>query len=95
MTKARHGGATCVDILGLGKQSGIERLEAARDRGLAIGAHTYGSIQSILNTGLDRRGSDTGRLGQLALDPDTAGPAHAPESAGPAHANVRGPGDYH
>ena len=36
------------------QQYGAERLEAACDRGLDIGARSYGSIQSILKHGLDR-----------------------------------------
>lgn len=33
---------------------GTERLEAACQRGMDIGARTYGSVQSILRNGLDR-----------------------------------------
>ncbi|MEI6560442.1 MAG: IS21 family transposase, partial [Rhodospirillaceae bacterium] len=70
MRERKHpeqGFRTCVGILRLGKQYGTERLEAACERGLAIGARSYASIQSILNTGLDRRSADAGRQGQLAL----------------------------
>ena len=42
-------------ILRLARQYGADRLEAACDRGLDIGARSYGSIQSILKHGLDRR----------------------------------------
>jgi transposase len=55
------------------------RLEAACQRGLTIGARTYGSIASILKTGLDR-----------AFHDETA-----PDTAPLLHANIRGRGYYH
>jgi len=42
-------------ILRLAKQYGNERLEQASQRALAIGAHSYKSVCSILSTGLDQR----------------------------------------
>lgn len=84
MRERKHpeqGFRTCVGILRLAKQYGTDRLEAACERGLEIGARSYGSIQSILKSGLDRQS----RLA-LAADSDTTSPAHA---------NVRGPGYYH
>lgn len=45
----------CSGILRLGRQLGLDRLEAACERGLATGAISYRSIRSILSTGLDRR----------------------------------------
>ena len=50
-----QGYRACLGILRLARQYGTDRLEAACDRGLDIGARSYGSIQSILKHGLDRR----------------------------------------
>jgi len=50
-----QGYRACLGILRLARQYGADRLEAACDRGLDIGARSYGSIQSILKHGLDRR----------------------------------------
>ena len=66
-------------ILQLAKTYGDARLEAACRRGLTIGARTYGSIASILRTGLDRAFHD---------DP-------VPDATPLLHANIRGRGYYH
>jgi transposase len=66
-------------ILQLAKTYGAVRLEAACQRGLTIGARTYGAIASILRTGLDRAFQE---------DP-------APDPAPLLHANIRGRGYYH
>jgi transposase len=50
-----QGYRACLGILRLARQYGAGRLEAACDRGLDIGARSYGSIQSILRHGLDRQ----------------------------------------
>jgi len=50
-----QGYRACLGILRLARQYGPDRLEAACDRGLDIGARSYGSIQSILKHGLDRQ----------------------------------------
>jgi hypothetical protein len=63
----------------LAKTYGEVRLEAACQRGLTIGASTYGSVASILRTGLDR-----------AFHDDTT-----PEAAPVLHANIRGRAYYH
>ena len=47
--------APALGILRLVRPYGAERLEAACQRGLEIGARTYGSIASILKNGLDRQ----------------------------------------
>lgn len=52
-----QGYRACLGILRLARQYGADRLEAACDRGLNIGARSYGSIQSILKHGLDRQGA--------------------------------------
>jgi transposase len=74
-----QGFRACLGILKLAKTYGDVRLEAACQRRLSIGARTYGSIASILKTGLDRAFHD---------DP-------APEAAPLLHANIRGRGYYH
>ena len=68
----------CLGIMQLAKTYGDARLEAACQRGLTIGARTYGSIASILKTGLDR-----------AFHEDAA-----PEATPLLHANIRGRGYY-
>jgi transposase len=70
----------CLGIMRLGKTHGDTRLEAACVRALAIGAHSYRSIESILRRGLDQQ--------ELPLTDATPSPS-------PEHDNVRGPGYYH
>jgi transposase len=74
-----QGYRTCLGILRLARQYGADRLEAACDRGLDIGARSYGSIQSILKHGLDRRPPRPARQGELL----------------PIHPNIRGSRYYH
>jgi transposase len=75
-----QGYRACLGILRLARQYGEPRLEAACDRGLDIGARSYGSIQSILKNGLDRLPRRPSRQGELVL---------------PDHPNIRGPRYYH
>jgi transposase len=75
-----QGYRACLGILRLARQYGAERLEAACDRGLDIGARSYGSIQSILKHGLDRQPRRPSPQRELAL---------------PDHANLRGSRYYH
>ena len=49
-----QGFRACLGILRLVRGYGPERLEAACQRGMDIGARSYGSVQSILRNGLDR-----------------------------------------
>jgi transposase len=49
-----QGFRACLGILRLVKGFGRERVEAACSRALDIGARTYGSVRSILDTGLDQ-----------------------------------------
>jgi transposase len=44
----------CLGVMRLGKNYGVERLEKAAARALAIGALSYQSIESILKRGLDQ-----------------------------------------
>lgn len=74
-----QGYRACIGILRLARQYGAERLEAACDRGLDIGARSYGSIQSILKHGLERHPPRPATQGELLPD----------------HPNIRGPRYYH
>ena len=49
-----QGFRSCLGILSLAHSYGPVRLEAARRRGVVIGAASYRSIASILKTGLDK-----------------------------------------
>ena len=74
-----QGFRACLGILRLAKSYGGERLEAACRRGLDIGATTYGSIASILKSGLDRAYREEGAVEPSPID----------------HTNIRGGGYYH
>ena len=50
-----QGFRACLGIVRLAGPYGAERLEAAADRAIDIGARTYGSVKSILDNHLDRR----------------------------------------
>ena len=69
----------CLGILRLVRGYGPERLEAACQRGMDIGAQTYGSVNSILRNGLDR-----------AYRPEPV-----PDELPVQHENIRGSGYYH
>ena len=64
-----QGYRACIGILRLGRQYGVARLEAACDRGLDIGARSYGSIQSILKHGLDKAAGASCSTGRAAARP--------------------------
>ena len=51
----QQGFRACLGLIRLGKSYGVERLEAACRRALASGATSYGSVASILKSGLDRQ----------------------------------------
>src|SRR5437016_5081334 len=73
-----QGFRSCLGILRLVKTYGIARVEAASQRGNDIGATTYGSIASILKTGLDKAYANP----------------KAPDGPPIRHANIRGRGYY-
>jgi len=50
-----QGFRACLGVVRLARSFGAERLEAAADRAIDIGARTYGSVKSILDNNLDRR----------------------------------------
>ena len=74
-----QGFRACLGILRLARSYGPERLEAACQRGIDIGARSYGSVRSILQNGLDRAFLDA--------EPDRQPP--------PLHGNIRGGGYFH
>jgi transposase len=71
----QQGFRSCVGSMRLGKSSSPERLEAACQRALTLGACSYKSIESILKHGLDRQ--------PLPQQPEV--------TANPPHAHIRGP----
>jgi transposase len=73
-----QGFRACLGIVRLSGSFGAQRLEAAAERALEIGAKTYGSVKSILDNSLDRR-------------PATARPK---ETTPILHTNIRGPRYY-
>jgi len=75
----QHGFRSCLGIMRLGKRYGQDRLEAACQRAMAIGACSYKSIESILKHDLDRQ--------PLPKQAETATPAVH-------HVNVRGANYY-
>lgn len=75
----QQGFRSCLGIMRLGKHYGIARLEGACQRALALGAHRYKSVESILKRGLDREPL----------------PATASSTPAITHDNVRGAGYYH
>ena len=82
LNQRRHpqqGYRACLGILRLGTTYGEDRLEAACDRAIAIGAASYSSLKSILKHGLDKKRTSTPAQTCLPLE----------------HANVRGPDYYH
>ena len=80
-THPEQGFRACLGILRLLRTYGRDRLEAACARGLEIGARSYGSIQSILQHGLDRQ-------------PAPHRPREEDELP-LLHPNIRGSGYYH
>ena len=75
-----QGYRSCLGLMRLARTAGRDRMEAACTRALAIGAHRYRSVASILEKGLDRQPVTSPAQAELAL---------------PDHANVRGPDYYH
>jgi transposase len=73
-----QGFRACLGIVRLAGPHGAERLEAAAERAIDIGARTYGSVKSILDNNLDRRPAR-----QRSTDGTPI-----------LHANIRGPRYY-
>ena len=73
-----QGFRACLGIVRLARSFGADRLEAAADRAIDIGARTYGSVKSILDNKLDRRPAQK----------------RAADGTPILHANIRGPRYY-
>jgi transposase len=73
-----QGYRSCLGVIGLAKEHGTERLDAACERALHMGALSHKSLKSILKSGLDR----------LPL------PIHNVDQTSVPHDNVRGPEYY-
>lgn len=76
----QQGFRSCLGILRLGQRYGSERLDAACRRALSLGASSYKSVRSILETGLDQQGEE-------AIEPAQATPPLV-------HENLRGAAYY-
>jgi transposase len=74
-----QGFRACLGIVRLAGSFGAERLEAAAERAIEIGAKTYGSVKSILDNKLDRKPA----------------PKRAADTAPILHQNIRGSRYYH
>ena len=74
-----QGFRACLGIVRLAGPYGAERVEAAAERAIEIGAKTYGSVKSILDNKLDRRPARK----------------RAADGTPIQHANIRGPRYYH
>jgi len=75
-----QGYRACLGLLNLGREYGEARLEAASALAVQLGSPTRKSVQSILESGRDRRRSKHTEPLELEL---------------PLHGNVRGPDYYH
>lgn len=73
-----QGFRACLGIVRLVRPFGADRVEAAADRAIDIGARTYGSVKSILDNSLDRRPAQK----------------RSPDAAPILHPNIRGPRYY-
>ena len=73
-----QGFRACLGIVRLARPYGAERVEAAAERAIEIGARTYGSVKSILDNKIDRRPAQR----------------RAADGTPILHANIRGPRYY-
>src|ERR1700737_4042772 len=73
-----QGFRACLGVVRLARPYGAERLEAAAERAIDIGARPYGSVKSILDNHLDRRSAQK----------------RATDGTPILHANIRGPRYY-
>jgi transposase len=73
-----QGFRACLGVVRLAGSYGAERLEAAAERAIEIGARTYGSVKSILANNLDRRPLQK----------------HLSDGTPILHSNIRGPRYY-
>jgi transposase len=68
-----QGYRACLGIVRLTKVYGRERVEAACERALTIGARTYGSVKSILEHRMDQRPQAAAADGPVILHPNIRG----------------------
>jgi len=69
-----QGFRSCLGILRLAKSHGADRLEAACERALEIGARSYTSVNSILKNRLDRQRPEPATDGPAITHPNIRGP---------------------
>ena len=75
-THPEQGFRSCIGIIGLAKGYGPERLEAASARALEIGARSYTSVKSILETKRDRRRPEPATDGPAIVHDNIRGPSY-------------------
>jgi transposase len=75
-THPEQGFRSCVGIISLAKSYGPDRLEAASVRALEIGARSYTSVKSILETRRDRRRPETATDGPAIVHDNIRGPSY-------------------
>ena len=77
LRKKRHpeqGFRSCRGIVNLVGRFPRERVEAACERALAIGTHSFSSVKSILDTKLDRKPPDKAAEGPAIAHDNIRGP---------------------
>jgi transposase len=74
-----QGFRSCIGILGLKKRYGVERLDAACGKALALGTRSYSSVAAILKNKQESKTAQQGKSDQPSL----------------LHENIRGSGYYH
>ena len=72
-THPEQGFRSCLGILRLARAHAPDRLEAACQRALEIGARSYSSVNSILTTRLDRRRPEAAADGPAISHPNIRG----------------------
>jgi transposase len=77
-----HGFRSCVGLKSLTRHYPPERIEAACERALVVGARSYTNVESILRHGLDRQ-----PLPEVSSSSEPPPPLE--------HENIRGPDYYH
>jgi transposase len=75
-THPEQGFRSCVGIIGLKNSYGPERLEAACVRALEIGARSYTSVKSILETKRDRKRPEPAADGPAIVHDNIRGPTY-------------------
>ena len=86
-----QGFRSSIGILRLDKSHGRERLEAACERALEIGARSYSSVASILKNNLDRQRTARAAAGSAIDHPNIRGPQILPYWSLSATSNLAWP----